>query len=187
MIIASERRRLWAAETQGCERPTCMSNPRILKERAGRVKEGEEVESVGEPERAIYRDTVVNRYSSRRSVRPAGDGVGTRRYATEVASVSIFHPFLSPPFSGLRQLSSRYPNMLYVARVISAGKSIRTAREMLYFAFGQLSFVEIKLNEMLAIRQHGFLSFARSNVPEMRATRLVRMQVRDACVSCVAR
>lgn len=45
-------------------------------------------------------DTVVNRYSSRRSLHLAEDGVGTRRYATPVASI-VLNPF-SMQFPSLR-------------------------------------------------------------------------------------
>lgn len=73
------------ARVKGCERPTCMSNPRILKER-GRGWQGVWNRC------GILRDTVVDRYSAVYRLRSAQDGVGTRRYAT---GLSVLHPVSS--------------------------------------------------------------------------------------------
>lgn len=120
-----------------CERPTCMSNPRILKE-SGRGC-GIGVESYGSRSIFLYIYTL----------RSAQDGAGTRRYATELVSPfsTLFHP-----------VSSRYLDTTGFFSLTSYEKYLHTP-------FGEIkynSFVSIRRDESLFVppfvRFHSLLS-----------------------------
>lgn len=114
-----------------CERPTCMSNPRILKE-SGRGC-GIGVESYGSRSIFLYIYTL----------RSAQDGAGTRRYATELVSPfsTLFHP-----------VSSRYLDTTGFFSLASYEKYLHTP-------FGEIKYNSfVSIHRYAEMNRHSFLS-----------------------------